>query len=407
MDKNRRAALRAAIGCALIYSATSGVTINCRGIFYASMAESLQISLSVLTTYVMVGGIVGAFFLPALSRLFRKYPVKRVLTLYSAVLVLSTVGMSLSGNVIVFYAFAIVQCTVNGFLLFYPIPYIVGNFYPDKKGTVLGFVLMSSGIVGVVLNPPLERLIQVAGWRNAFLVTALLMAVLQLPAELFLVHRAPEYAGCEPVRETVSTSGSGRSAEPVPFCSRPLQVLPLTIVFAIVNLYILLPQQLPSVAASHGFSTSFGALLVSSGMAGNMVGKLIYGRMNDRIGIWQTAVSFLGITLIGFVLIAIGNQTCLLVGSFLFAALLAVQMVSSPLLFRAYARPELYDRVYPVVCSVTMVLCSVSQFFYSLCFEQSGSYGGVLFSGSAACLVCILIVLGYEYAAKKSARSSQ
>lgn len=398
MKINNKGAKRTLIGCALLYFSMSGIAINCRGVFFTSMAESFGVSLSRLTMYILISGIASALLMKSMCGLFQKYPTVKVLLPFTLIHALSLVMMASTDSLTLFYVYSTVQGIINGFIVYYPIQYAIGNWFPDRKGTFLGIVLMTAGLAGTVMNPVLERFISLWGWKKAFIVSAAIVGGLSVAASL-LIRKAPSETGDSPViygntdAKMVSHTNNSR-------IDQAFHTIPLFVMLSIISLFAGLAQQYPAIAEAFGRRTSFGALLVSVAMTGNMIFKPLFGISNDRLGTAKTTGFTLFAGAISAVGTATGIQTLMLIGAFLFGACMPMQTVAPPLLFEAYFTDRVKSEVYPHVCSVILVISSLSQPFLSLSYELAGSYRPVLI---ACALVFALSITIICYLNKKTA----
>ncbi len=394
LKRGRRHAALNVIGCALLYFSVSGIAVNCRGVFFTSMAASFGVSLSRLTLYIFLSGVASAVLMKPMCTLFQKQPTVRVLLPFTLVHTASLVLMACTDSLVLFYVFSTIQGILNGFLVYYPIQYAIGNWYPDRKGTLLGLVLMTAGLAGTTVNPVLEFFIRSWGWRRAFIASAVLIGILSvLPS--FVIRKDPEETGDRPIRTgrspaEKSGSVSGKRIDQVS------QTVPLFLSIAMIALFDGLSQQYPAIAEILGRRSSFGALLVSVAMIGNMICKPLFGISNDRLGTAVTVTVSLLAGAVGVLGTAMGSDAMMLVGSFLFGLYMPMETVAPPLMFEAYFSDRVKARVYPHVCSVIIIISSLSQPFLSFTYELFGSYRPVLFFGAAGFAACVPVILWYQ-----------
>ena len=394
MKSSKRHARLTVIGCALLYFSVSGIAINCRGVFFTSMAESFGVSLSRLTLYILISGIASAVLMKPMCSLFQKHPTIRVLLPFSLIHAGSLVLMACTDSLLLFYFYSTVQGIINGFLVYYPIQYAIGNWYPHRKGTLLGIVLMTAGLAGTTMNPVLELFIRWWGWRKAFMASAAIIGVMSVLSAL-LIHKEPEETGGQAVLSGDSPA-SKKGPAPRHRCDRTSQTVPLIVVISVISLFAGISQQYPAIAETLGRRPSFGAILVSAAMVGNMICKPLFGISNDAMGIAKTATISLLAGALGVIGTAAGSDALMVTGSFLFGVYMPMETVAPPLLFEAFFTDRIKARIYPHVCSVIIIISSVSQPFLSLTYETFGSYRPVLYFGAAVFAACVPLILYYQ-----------
>lgn len=96
-----------------------------------------------------------------------------------------------------FYCTAILLGICAPGCMYLPQSILVNNWFSKNRGLVMGLVMGSSGLGGILWGQLLPMLIQNNGWRNTFLLLAAIMGVLLLPTSFFL-HTKPEEIGMRP-----------------------------------------------------------------------------------------------------------------------------------------------------------------------------------------------------------------
>ena len=378
------------LGCCLLYAAVSGASANCKGVFYAPAAEGLGVNISQLTASATISGIVSALCMAPCCIFFKRVRTRLSLTVLSGLYAVSGMMMGRAPSLLWYYACGILQGISSGFLLFFVLQYIIGNWFPAKKGTVLGFVLMSSGIAGMIFNPVLTAWITAYGWRTAYYLQGVVVLIMVLPASLLLLHRSPQEAGFPAETGAESDEAvpqSGAHSAPT------LRIAALFALLLLLDLCMALTQHLPNLAVSSGRTAAFGAILVSVSMAGNLTGKIGLGVLNDRLGVSATTVIGASAVGLGCLLTRSANELLVLIGAFFVGVILSVVTLQIPLIYRRHLAPDVYDRIYPTVCSVNIVVSSVSHTLLSLGYNAFGSYSAVMSLAATDMLVCILITI--------------
>lgn len=382
------------LGCCLVYAAITGIGINCRGIFYGPAAEELQVSMTTLTTFSTYYGITAAICMPFFCRLFEKVPARISMTLAVLIFVGAEFFMGSVETVRHFHILGAVQGISGGFLTFYPVQTMIGNWFPGKKGTMLGLTMMFCGLAGMVANPIVSRWITAMGWRAAFRMVAVVIIVLALPAALLMLRRAPE--GFVTPEKPAGEKGRGLSAVKG-------KLICLFLILALLGLPCSLPQHLPNLANSLGLSAAFGATMVSCAMAGNLVGKVILGPLNDRLGPQTTtAIAVLPVIATCVLLTSVTGQVLLVICAFLVGLLTSAVAMQIPLLFRVGLSPEIYQTIFPTVCMVNILITSFSHTIVSMGYDLWGGYPKVLLLSAAGLALCAAIALGLQLHGKKA-----
>lgn len=395
MSKNlqRLPARLSVVGCVLLYASISGIGASCRGIFFSPIANELNISLSRLTAYYMFYGIASALATPMCCRIFQRFPISPVLTgmvvIYSTTIFL----MGYANCAETFYLLAFVQGIVGGFLIYYPAQTIISQWFPEQKGTMLGFVLMSSGICGAIMNPMIAQWIEHYGWRASFRIAGGLTWGMSFLACAVLLHWDPPHVAGQPNRKQKTDAGA--SSQVTRRRVILLYVFALCIAFALG-----FSQHLPSLALDYGKTASFGARLVSASMIGSLAAKLVLGSLNDRLGAYFSTFIGLVCSVGGCgILLLNTSDVLMLIGAFFVGFILALNSMHIPLLSRTVLGVEQYDRVYPIVCSAVSLIGSMSSMVLSVFHDIAGGYRAVTTYVCTVLAVCFLATVLLQRAA--------
>jgi MFS family permease len=387
--QRRRYEILTIIGCCLIYAAISGVSANCKGVFYSPVAEGLGVSLSKLTFASFLSGIMSALCLSGCCAIFKRTSTRLSLTVFALIYTVSGMLMGSASSLGWYYAFTAIQGITSGFLLYFMLQHIIGNWFPDRKGTVLGAVLMSSGIMGMIFNPIITSWITNYGWRNAYRIQGVVMLVMILPATLFLLHRNPEEAGFEAAKPI--PGAAPKSTEKVSLPYGRLSIL--LVLLLLLDLSMSLPQQMPSLALSVGRTSAFGAVLVSAAMFGNLSGKISLGVLNDRLGVGVTTIIGVAAVAIGCICVTSSSNLFMIFGAFLCGFIISAVVLQVPLIFHSMCGAAVYEKVYPTVCSINVIVSSGSQYLLSYGYNRFNSYTPVMLTVAVVMGICALITV--------------
>lgn len=402
MGENRKKlpACLSIAGCMLLYTAIVGIGANCRGIFFTPIARELNISLSRLTAFYVFYGVASALATPLCCRLFRRFSISPVLTATVTIYGATVFLMGYASRVEVFYLLAAIQGTVGGFLVYYPAQTIISQWFPERKGTILGIVLTSSGICGAVMNPMLSQWIELYGWRASFRIAGEMILGMGLLATIVCLH-------WDPPREAEPAS-KAKEKNPKRIPREFLREVLLLYVFSLcIALTLGFSQHLPSLALDYGKTAAFGAKLVSASMIGNLVAKLVLGRMNDRFGAAVSALTGIACAIAGCSLLFCSSQDVLLmVGASSVGVIMALNAMHVPMLPRVLLSEDLYNRVYPTICSMVSLVGSTSSMILAVIYDLTGGYRAVtvyVTLVSAVCAASAVLLMGMQKKQKAEA----
>ncbi|MBT3344402.1 MAG: MFS transporter [Gemmatimonadetes bacterium] len=205
---------------------------------------------------------------------------------------------------------------------FMPIATTVTQWFARRRSTALGLTLAGMGTGGLLI-PVVVYLIQHQGWRWMAVLSAILIAVIAIPASQ-LMRRRPEDYGQRPDGDPISpgheTQGANR--EPNFTASQALRTptfwfLSLVHASALLIVGTVLVHQIPHMVESMGLSQpvagSVVALLVVVVIGGQLLGGLLGERVDKRliifVAMWMHAAAMVilayATTLTGAILFAV------------------------------------------------------------------------------------------------------
>lgn len=160
-----------ALLCGMAASAI-GVCMNCVGIFYTPVSESLGVLRGSFALHATISQLATSFTALAVPKLMARFRYKRLLLCGAAAAVLSTVAMAFSRELWRFYLLGLLRGMGVGLFSTVPITIILTNWFHKSHGIATSITLSFSGLAGAVCSPLFTRCITVFGWENTYLVMA-------------------------------------------------------------------------------------------------------------------------------------------------------------------------------------------------------------------------------------------
>lgn len=364
-----------ALLCGLAASAI-GVCINCVGIFYTSVSDSIGVmrgSFAIHATISQLAISAVALFIP---KLITRVPYKRMLLAGALAASLSTCAMATSRSLWLFYILGLIRGAGVGMFSTVPITIILTNWFHQKHGVATSITLSFSGLAGAVFSPLLAACITRFGWERAYLVMGSLILLLTLPALLAPFTVRPQDMGLHPYGE-VRAEKSGTSANGQ-FSYRNLTFICLCIMTLLHTSIAGIAQHFTGFAASIGFSSEIGALMMSCSMIGNILTKLVIGFLSDRIGAVRASVSMIGTNIAALLLLLIGsslgNGFILCAAAFLYGSVYSVANVGFSLLSKHFFGAGSYPKAYSVIGLLTTTGAALALPLIGYLYDFTGSY---------------------------------
>lgn len=183
-----------------------------KSLYLGAITEALGIKRSLFSIndscrYVSTA-IVNLFF----GTLIAKFGPRKLVAAGFLSLITSTLIYATATNVAVFYVggsflgIGLSWCTTT------MVSYLVGKWYPEKRGTITGFALCANGLGGALAAQIITPIIYEAGnpfgYRNAYYLVAILLAVTGVIATI-LVHEPKESQGTAAKKKSRGKSWTG------------------------------------------------------------------------------------------------------------------------------------------------------------------------------------------------------
>ena len=319
------------VGCCLLQGGSLGIIHNCRGIFYDPVIEDLGFGMGAFSFYILFFGVCSCFVLPFVGKLFRRVDSRILLGGASFVFSATVFVMGFFNSLPAFYIAGAIQGFASAFLMFYPAPYILGNWFHKKSGLAVGISAAVAGLAGVLGNPLGNAIIRAFGWRAGFFSFGLISLLMMLPVSVFFLRRSPEDVGCRPygAGDDDSLTGASCPLDGVPAVRAKKESAFWLLILAglLAAFTCAFYAHLSPLGIYFGYGSAVGALMVSSSMAGNVISKLLLGQLYDRFGLRTALISGTTVTAVGFLMLLVDSVPVRIVGAFLYGFSMAMSTV--------------------------------------------------------------------------------
>lgn len=270
-------------------AAAVGLVGNCYSLFLVPVCEELGFTRSQMSANQTILGIGMMLVALIWGPVFSKLRLRRIMCISAVVTCACYFLYGFASHIAVFYALSAVLALSTALLSWSPFTVIIGNWFNEKRGLAIGVTFMGSGVGGMVFNALGGVLINSVGWRQTFMIFAVIMAFTMLPTVLFVVKIKPEDVGLQPYGEH-AVPGEPHSRQGVSLANalkgRQMYLLLgclllLGFCFNSMNL-----TTAPNMRAL-GYSAIYSANVASMYMASLALGKIVLGAMCDRLGVWR------------------------------------------------------------------------------------------------------------------------
>lgn len=388
------------IACCMIPFSVLGICSACAGIFYTPVTSDPELVGVTRTGLAMMSSIqyvVMALCLPTAGKITaqsgKNY--KWVLVASLSVYTLCFAAMSTFKAMWHWYVAGALMGMAGSFAFYTAVPTLIMNWFRDRVGFAMGFSMAMSGVAGAIFNPLGNSIITNYGWRTGYLVLGLCAFALSVPVIILLVKVKPEEKGLLPYgAEKVQASAdapadalSGVSAKDAMKC------VPFYFAVAFGTFFVMcgtVQQHIPGFITSVGFDASAGALTLSVCSIGIIIGKLLMGALNDKLGVVKATACGTVLGAAGLLCIFFAKSAVMLyIGGFLFGFAVAMGTTQAPMMVRTFFGSKEYSQIYSNVTSVSTLFQAFIMTFYAWVYEATNNYG------ISILLACGFLILGF------------
>lgn len=369
--------------------------VNLLSLFTDPVSVDLGVTRSEFTLYYTVVTVAAMIMSPIAGRLMNKMDIRVYLTIFTALGAISYFGFSFSTNIYVFYIFSVIQgiSLIAGAII--PASVLITNWFNDKRGLALGIALAGSGFGGIILSPVVESLLSSLGWRTTYLVLGVIILVTILPFTIFVIRFRPEDIGLTPLGEKLTTENikkdpSGLTQkEALKTSSFWILSLAIVITGIVVNTMLI---NLTPYLTDIGATTKRAAFLLSFGSFMVLVGKLVVGRVFDKIPLIPTIIILSVANVLSFVAL-LGAQA--LIPGILYATFTgfgATALTIAP----SYVTPKIFGEkdfsgIFGVVSIFSSLGTAISPVFSGIMYGINHSYVTILYTLMVLAIVSLLL----------------
>lgn len=387
--------------CCVIFFTGMGVLVNCVGLFFQPVCADLGFTRAQISLYVTIMNFAMVVTLPFAGYIFPRVNIKLILGLALGISSFSFALMGTFHHLSSWYINGAIRGICNAFIMYLPLPLLIGNWFHKKKGLALGIALSCSGLAGAIFNPIANTVIVNYGWRVGYAFLGLICAAIALPVVIFLVRYKPADMGLKPYGYEENSTGeiaeikgdwAGISSNQA---VRSAAFVVLFIFAGLTSLAAYLSPQLPGYAVSLGYKSAVGALIVSCVMIGQLTGKVGLGYLCDKIGvIGSTAVGCVS-GAAGMILLIMGsrNVNMLYWAAFLFGIGFALAMVQPPILVRQIFGAKDYSAIFSYVTMGTAFLGGLGTYIFGYIFDLTGSFYYAIMLCLGVYIISLVLVL--------------
>ncbi|MBQ1532498.1 MAG: MFS transporter [Solobacterium sp.] len=381
--------------CGLIASGV-GLITNVAGLFFNPIAEELGLLRGAVSMTVTINNLLFALGGLMSPRFMTEKTLKPGLIIGTAVVAGSTALLSATSSIMIMYILNALRGFASGVLGFVFVTMVINNWFHSNVGLASSIAMAFSGLAGAVFSPIVSAVIQSSGWRTAYLMTAVMMAVLNLPSILLLPAIDPASKGMKPLGEKTENKAAETSTGSVLPVVMPMLVI-MCVYAACGAGSTALTQHFTGIAEERGLAASVGATMLSACMLANTGGKIVLGALVDRIGAKKSLLTYACLIMCAvLIMLFIPSGTAMYIAAFLFGLTYSMATVGVVSITKDLFGLGNYSRTYPKINLCGTMFSAAFSSIIGFMYDAFGSYNVPLFIIMAMAAIDFIIIL-YVY----------
>lgn len=394
----------------LIMAAGWGILYNCSSLFIEPISSDLGFSRSQINATMTIRAASQMVISLLAGKIFRRFDLIRLMKTASLVLVLSFFMYSLATPLWIFYLIALVSSVALTLISILPLSIILSNWFDQGRGTALGIAFMGSGVGGMIFSALTGIWIEGYGWRVAYQILALLMALLVIPCVFFVLKVHPKDKGLTPYGMTAASEAGRLQGDHDGITlheamrSPRFWILNLCGILLLIVINALMMNVAPHLTQI-GYSITFSANVVALIMGSLAVGKVILGKLFDRIGIRGTTLIACLSCLFSLIGLVYAQYTPALVIVVLFVGVGSAHatLANSVLTLELFGRKD-YNAILGFLTAIAAIGSMISPMITGLLYDMSGDYYSS-FQFAIVCAFLATVLYWLIFSNSKQARS--
>ncbi len=371
------------LGCIGFYSIPTGIIANTSGIFVAPVMDQFGWSQTDTTMYRTIQPLVSAICAPIAGKLMEKYNPRWILAAVSAVFGLASLASAYATELWQWNLYGVVFGVTAAFFMYLAAPVLINVWFKKGAGIAVSITAATLSLLAAIASPLGQGLIDAYGWQTARAILSVVTTVVSVVLTVAFVRKSPSVMGMLPFGENATdqvtdeeVAAEGCEGATIEQARKSPAMYTLILVAGIFCMCAAFFQQIPAFCAHGALGAGAGAMAVSIIMVGGIVGKLLLGALNDKIGIqWTGLIATCGGAAgIALAWLAGSNVAIFYLGMGIFGFGYAGLTVIAPMLARASFGSRNYSQIYSWVSTGIFIATAVSFTVYGLIYDTTGSY---------------------------------
>ncbi len=386
--------------------------------FFKAVSDGIGSPVSAVALMMTVCTITLTFAAPIAGNLFPRIDSRILLSAMGVIVILGYAQLSFGQDVWQWWLAGLLYGVGGSGIFIIGAPIFISNWFQKRTGFAVGMYGMLLAILSAILNPVIAAVISAVGWRSAYLVLAVVAAVMILPWTLFVVRFKPEQLGLKPFGyvegEAIAAENEEESGPGVPYKKAIMSIAFVAIVIAFgaicnmggfkSNWSNIAQSEAWGYVATYGkdWALMFGATMISFTTAAKFFMPVI-GWLIDKIGAVKTNVVTLVLIFLGFMGLLFFHdvEAIVLASCFLIGFESANMKMVIPLVVREVFGAKDHSKIYSLAYGIANFLGAFATSLIAFVGETTGTFDAIMVLGMALAVVSIAGILISKATAKR------
>jgi MFS family permease len=359
------------------------------GVFLKPISAEFGWDRATISSAFLVAMIVAALVSPAIGKLIDRYGIRRVtlvfITLFAATTALIARTPASPAGFIFLYAVSGIFSAGQA-----PLPYAkaISAWFDARRGFALGVAMAGVGIGAALLPQLAQHLIEVFGWRHAYVGLGVATFVLAFPAVALFVRDPERPTGG---RASASTGAPGMTLGQA-LHSSAFWFISLSIFLAVTTVNGTIGHVVP-LLTDRGISPQTATSMISIVGLSTIAGRLVAGYLLDRLFAPYVAAGVFLVPVVGLALLGTSAD----LGALRLAAVclgtgLGAEVDLLGFLISRYFGLRAFGEIYGYLFAIFTFGTGLGPYLMGLCFDLTRSYNLTLVGFGVLLMVASIVI---------------
>ena len=383
------------------------------GLFLGPLQQEFSWSQSSVLTALLVVTITASFLAPVVGAVVDRFGARRIIlaSFVAEMLIVGSLAFQ-SDDLWTFYLRFFLLAAFTLGTTHVAFARVLTVWFDRRRGLALGIALSGIGLGGFIWPLYAQFMIGEFGWRTAYLLLALAVAIFALPVIFFWLKDTPQSVGQWPDGDAApgaagvggASDGDSRAAMAsnaqgmtLGEASRTGQYWLMIVTFFLFGFVVQsIILHLVPLLTGRGVSPMRAAFAQSVLFLALTTGRLVTGWLMDRFFAPRVALAFLVAPIVGIVMLALGvNEWIAVLSALLVGLAVGAEVDVLAYLTGRYFGTRNFAAVYGSFYGIYSLSGGIGPFVTALAVEQFGGYTPVLLAHSAVLVLCCVLLLRF------------